>query len=116
MLISCCRFGITVQGRLMIRKLFANNTLVHFMLAFNFLLQKVVKICVCTLTAVESFVCGISGTCRVLKTILYICIYVQHTYFLKNILPVALFKITSRALIFSKDNGLSLTVLLPCNV
>jgi len=40
MLISCCRFGITMQGSLMTHKLSANNIPVRFMLALNFLLQK----------------------------------------------------------------------------
>lgn len=40
MLISCCRFGNSVQGSLMIPRLFANNTLVHFALAFSSWFQK----------------------------------------------------------------------------
>lgn len=68
MLISCCRFGNSVQGSLMIHRLFANNTLVRFALAFSSWFQKSqIKGCACMLHQLLNAVCGIHGMCTVLK-------------------------------------------------
>lgn len=107
MLISCCRFGVTMQGSLMIHKLSANNTPVYFMLAFNFLLQKswLRTMCVCiVLMAVESSVCGISGTCRLLKEycVVVVCIYTCKIC-ISFLLLTIFFRAALRVLILSGD-------------